>query len=511
MKVINYLFIFSLCYANCFFSARAMDSSDSSEEDQDLQQKHFSSYKPVSFKSSLSQSKASKGVGTLGPEEFPFPRRGQVYVGDKKTGKTELKKITITPSSYIDSDITIYAGDIPGEINYLTSGDEHSQESFAYTRAKTYKGSRKYPLKPYQYKFKTEDSIVLSFDRGHGIDHADGDKDSSAAFENYTPQVSFYNQHIRNPLVKRIRQNQGAYKEIAIYDDAPLQVGGGARLPIGFIFMEFYNHKKAHTYYFPNLIAYKSVEDEDGDILEGYEEFCKFFDINDEGAFKNSILELGAVKEHTRAVHDHSWIGYRTLSGRFQIVPEDHGGIPRTAQIALHKMIAIYHLQQTGELEFKSIEQKAALVQTFSSRFKYLTFDSKDPVREAARQKNSEKFWSELSKAGISEDEYLYCLPFANPEKLNSESKKKYKKLTEIEERCKLEEDQEAGEDLYNLDHARYWLDRIEGQLNREKSTIEEKELLLELYQIPGLRNAEIIKKEKVLKKTLVRDKRKSE
>ena len=44
MKVINYLFIFSLCYANCFFSARAMDSSDSSEEDQDLQQKHFSSY-----------------------------------------------------------------------------------------------------------------------------------------------------------------------------------------------------------------------------------------------------------------------------------------------------------------------------------------------------------------------------------------------------------------------------------------------------------------------------------
>ena len=484
---------------------------DEIEEEQDLQQKHFSSYKPVSFKSSLPQSEASKGVGTLGPEEFPLPRRGQVYVGDKKTGKTELKQITTNHSSYIDSDITVYAGDIPGEINYLASGDERSQESFAYTRAKTYKGSRKYPLKPYQYKSKTEDSIVLSFDRGHGIDHADGDKDSSAAFENYTPQVSFYNQHIRNPLVKRIRQNEGSYKEISIYDDDPTHIDGGTRLPIGFIFMEFYNHKRARTYYFPNSIAYKSVEDENGDILEGYEKFCKFFEINDVGAFKNSILEQGAVEEHTRAIHDHSWIGYRTLSGRFQIVPEEHGGIPRAAQIALHKMIAVHHLQQAGELEFKTIEQKAALVRTFSSRFKYLTFDSKDSAKEAARQKNSDKFWVELSEAGISENEYLYGLAFANPEKLNSEGKKKYKKLTEIEERCKLEEDQEAGEDLYNLGHARYWLDRIEQQLNEEEGTIEEKELLLELYQIPDLRNAEIIKKEKALKKALVRDKRKSE
>lgn len=45
-------------------------------------------------------------------------------------------------------------------------------------------------------------------------------------------------------------------------------------------------------------------------------------------------------------------------------------------------------------------------------------------------------------------DEYFYGLSLANPEKLDAEGKEKYKRLTKIEERCKLEEDEDAGEDF---------------------------------------------------------------
>lgn len=506
MKNINSIFASLLCCVIYFYSALAIASSNQ-EEAKNLQKKHLSSYKSVFFQSSLQQSEVEEGMARLGPEELPLPTLGQIYKNDIATGTFVLNQTTIIPLPHVLTALTVYTSNESGKINYLSSGDNRQQESFAYTVIDTYKGVRKYPLKAYKFKFKTLAGTLLSFDRGHGIDHADGNKESSLILENYTPQVSFYNQHIRNPLVGHIRQKEGTYKEISIFDDEPAHIDGGTRLPIGFVFMEFYNHKKEKAYYFPNLIAYKAVEGEDGDILEGYQEFCNFFEINDEGAFKNSLIKENATEEHTRAVHEHSWTGYRTLSGRFQIIPEEHGGIPRDAQIALHKMLAVHHLQQAGELEFKGIEEKAELVRTFSSHFKYVTFDRDDPKKEAARQRKSAEFLKALASVGISEEEYFYGLSLANPEKLNPDAQKKHKKMIQIQKQYDLTEEEEEGEDLYDLEKAHYWLSRIEEQLSEQKGVSEEKQLLCELYQIPELRNKNIIKKEKDLRNILISSK----
>ncbi len=70
-------------------------------------------------------------------------------------------------------------------------------------------------------------------------------------------------------------------------------------------------------------------------------------------------------------------------------------------------------------------------------------------------------------------------------------------------ERYKLKEEEEEGEDIYDIKRAFYWLNRIEQQLAERESSVGEKILLLELYQIADLRNGETEKKEKDLIKAL--------
>ncbi len=333
------VFFASVCCIN--FSLDALASSDSGE-DTDLKEKqsrYLSSYQHADFRSSLSQKSAAIALGNLGVEELPTPPIGHIYVKDKATGRNILKqKGAPLPGSLL----TVYPTTF-SDVNYLAP---QTYESFAHTCTKTYKGSRKYPMNPYQLRYKLEDGTVLAFDRGHGIDHADGDQASSSALANYTPQVSFYNRHIRNPLVARIRDKEGSYKETAIYSDHPDDAGNGTHVPIGFIFQESDQHTLSHTYYFPNLINYKTVKDDSSHVLEGYEAFCDFFEINDQGVFKSFVVTEGGVVDHLRAVVDHSAQGYRILSGRINVISEDHGGIPRSAAVALHKMLAIRHLYQ---------------------------------------------------------------------------------------------------------------------------------------------------------------------
>ncbi|EGC36449.1 hypothetical protein DICPUDRAFT_151081 [Dictyostelium purpureum] len=473
---------------------QALELEDEEQEpsttDQNEQIKHLSSYHVASFHSQLSE--PAKKIGELGAEELPLLQVGQIYIKNA-TGLSILnqRKHTHLPQA---SNMTLYNTHDTKKVNYLVSGDTRRKEGFAHTSTEAYKGSREFPLDTYKYKYKTDDGSILEFDRGHLIDYADGDKNSNADRENYSPQVSFYNRHIRNHLVKGIRDKKGAFKEISIYDDNPILIDNQTPLPIGFVFMVFKNHIKECTYYFPNLINYRIVKDEDGYTLKGYHAFCDLFEINDSGAFKNSIVEQGNTEEHFEAIRYHSSIGYGVLYGHFQFVPKEHGGIPINAQVALHKMVALHHLDQSGELEYGGIEWKAALVRVFSSRTKYLALDRMDPVKKAARLEQAEKFFDELSKVGMSEDDYS-VIGFLNQEKVNPEGQELYKKMVKIEKKYGIDPDDKEGEDIYNLDRAFYWLNRIKECV----STTEEKEILLGLYQIEVLRNPETITNEKNL------------
>ena len=406
----------------------------------------------------------SADLGNLGSEKLPFPVHGQVYVKEKKG--LVLKKTSAVKKT---NELTTYSTKKPEKgKNYISTGDAYEQESFAITLHKVYKGSRNYSIEPYQYKHKTDTGGIIGFDRGHGIDHADGDAMSSSDKRNYTPQNSYYNRYVRNHLVKNIRKKGGAYREISIYDpNNTIIIDGGTRLPVGFVFLEFDDDVEYKVYYFPNLIDYRTL------CLSGYRKICDRFKIDDNGVFKSTVIQEGEVDEHQRAVFKHSMTGHQLLSRRFSVSENISCVFPQSALSVLHKMLAIYNLRQAGELEFDGIEQKAAIVRTYVSKMKYVALDMGSKQKAKARQ---------IFFVQSDEDSG------ANPERLKKEAQVEQRELIDIMNQCELREEDKEGESLYDLKEAKDWLKRIENQVE-EGSSVEDKIRLLELYENPELKN----------------------
>ncbi|MDI9637881.1 hypothetical protein QM565_19320 [Geitlerinema splendidum] len=164
-----------------------------------------------------------------------------------------------------------------------------TDESFSETRAKcrpkdsTYDGDRQLPIEVYSYHHTLPTGHVITFDRGHGCDHADtlehGGTLSTSDIDNFVPQNSFYNRHIRNHLVNKIRIAGGEYKEISLYHQNPYKTGE-TRIPEAFIFIELYDGNAETAYFFPNLIAYEALDFEKS-YKSNYLNFLELFRVND--------------------------------------------------------------------------------------------------------------------------------------------------------------------------------------------------------------------------------------
>ncbi len=329
---------------------------------------------------------------TLGLDERPLAFGQRAYI--------EHPNGAMSFSSYKHHADSLQVKDFglsPARVGYVAKNNEEHRETFTPTLPKgnTYKSSRKHPFSAFSLIIRGE---RIDFDAGHGIDQADtvvaNGRNSSIDPDNFVPQNRYYNQKIRNPIVNHAtRSPLGSYKEISIYDMADplihtLSNGEKCHIPIGFIFVIFKDHKVKKTFYFPNLISYEKLVGQynikANDIKAKYEKFMDYFEISQD-AISNGAIKLGDTDGHIRAVNDHAEKGYRSLSGRFDVV--GHIKMPNPAKAALRRLLAIYHMEQAAHLEFRCVENKAAMVDIFTRKMKYCALDKATEQEEKERDR----------------------------------------------------------------------------------------------------------------------------
>ena len=437
-------------------------------------------------------------IQTLGLNERPLAFGQRTYI-KRPDG-------TVTYSSYKQSSDTLKVKDFglsPTKLGYVAKDEEEGhRETFTPTlpKGRTYKASRKHPFDAFSLTIKGE---KIDFDAGHGIDQADtviaNQRNSSTDPDNFVPQNRYYNQKIRNHIVNHAtRSPSGSYKEISVYDKKDplihiLSNGENCHIPIGFIFIIFDNHKVARTFYFPNLISYEKLIAQQG-IEPYYKSFMNYFEISN-AAVSNHAIKLGDTDGHTHTVNEHAHKGYRSLSGRYDVV--GHIKMPKPAKAALRRLLAIYHMEQAAHLEYRHVENKAQLVDIYTSKMKYYALDKSTKEEKAERQR---AYWQAYkdeeqklieSQNGMSVDLVNYAIdmntlllrmqnkiPANDPRELASKR---------VQERHKA---LERGQSLYYPERAKLWLARIEESV-RQSPQIEDIIQLLYLYDIPEIQDQE--------------------
>lgn len=345
----------------------------------------------------------------LKANEKPLAQRGEVYL------ETGPHKKAVDPS---EREEIAYVG--PSHMNYLQREDGllPTYEVFAIPQAKDPKIDRGAYGRHHQPQFieiysftekkmkvdKTRDKRTLShtdtdivFDPGHGIDHAitvtHNGSSSTADIRNYTPQNAYYNRFIRNPLVQEVQTKGDSYKELAIYAEHPLFITRKKgkkeeKLPIpeGFIFftLDRRTGNIKETYYFPNFHHYM----QEAEILPSdqvaWEFFAKKYQIkNDIAALVWGHNEIS--DEHNRRIVQglSERVGYRALSGRFEVLPE-HGWSP-SARNALIRTAAIYRIEKAAEYD-ATTENMLEIAQVFNNKnFSYPEFKASLYIPHLAR------------------------------------------------------------------------------------------------------------------------------
>lgn len=326
-----------------------------------LQERHLSYFKTVTqeFKSSnpaLTEHHLAKLVSSMSLQTSPAPGLGKVYVGSSEHLK-ELKEHAHLP--HAAQRVFFTDGTTPP--NYVSTLGAETHESFAHTRPKkaTYGGSRSYPMNPYTYHHKLPTGHIITFDRGHGCDHADTIEHSGMLStqhrDNYTPQNYYYNEHIRNPLVNMIRGSGGAYREIAIYHPNPLMTDN-VRIPEAFIFIEIYDDKAEKAYFFPNFVAYEALNFEIKHKSK-YLDYLDLFNVNAliEYFFKpfiqaeNPIAHMEQCNKSTIIAH-RIFLDIQTL---FSNLTEN--AFPPRSRSALIRSIMNQNVNTAAILDFQSL------------------------------------------------------------------------------------------------------------------------------------------------------------
>lgn len=347
--------------------------------------------------------------GQLKANEKPLTHRGEVYF------RGAPHKKAVAPS---EREEVAYVG--PTHLNYLQREDDllPTYEAFAVPQAKDPKIDSGSYGRHHQPKFievysltekkmkiekkrdkrkldSTDKDIV--FDPGHGIDHAititHNDSNSTGDVRNYTPQNAYYNRFIRNPLVQAVEAKGYSYKELAIYAEHPLQITRKkgkeeVRQPVpeGFLFftLDRVTGSFETTYYFPNFYHYMQVAKTLPSDQVAWEFFAKKYQIKNEIAAliwgHNEILDEQARRS---AQHVSAHVGYRALSGRFEVLPE-RGWSPSTRN-ALIRTAAIYRIEKAAEYD-ATTENMLQVAQMFNNEgFSYSEFEGTLYVPHLAR------------------------------------------------------------------------------------------------------------------------------
>jgi len=250
----------------------------------------------------------------------------------------------------------------------------------------------------------------IIFDPGHGIDHAititHNGSNSTADVRNYTPQNAYYNRFIRNELVPYAKEKGYSYKEIAIYAEKPLLITrekSGKRLsqpiPEGFIFLLLSHDNTGdieEAFYFPNFYSY--TDDTEGQ--EKWEFFAQKYRISNEIAKAiyghHEISSAERLRTNKRFSEN---AGYRTLSGRFEVLPEGNKW-PVPAKNAFVRTCAIYQMERAAEYDITT-ENMLQIAQLFNdAKFEYMEFEGSLYVPSIAR------YWVERALKEVERKEY---------------------------------------------------------------------------------------------------------
>ncbi|MBX9786532.1 MAG: hypothetical protein K2Y08_04245, partial [Alphaproteobacteria bacterium] len=365
-----------------------------------------------------------QNFGQLKANEKPLTQRGEIYL----EGGPHKKAVASSGREEI-----AYVG--PTHMNYLQRGDNllptyeafavpqvtdpkidkgaygrHHQPKFIETYSFTEK-KMKVDKTRSKKNFSSMDTDIV-FDPGHGIDHAititHNNSNSTADVRNYTPQNSYYNRSIRNFLVQEVEEKGDSYKELAIYAEHPLLITRkkGKKeekqpIPEGFIFftLDRGTGNIKETYYFPNFHHYKQEAETLPLHQVAWKFFAKKYQIkNDIAALIWGYNEISNERDRRIAQSLSGHVGYRALSGRFEVLPE-HGWSP-AARNALVRTAAIYRIEKAAEYD-ATTENMLEIARMFNDKnFSYPEFKGSLYVPHLAR------YWVERALKEVERKNY---------------------------------------------------------------------------------------------------------
>jgi len=339
----------------------------------------------------VSRSEYDKAFSDLTLNEKPLAYRGEIYSGNP-SGKKTVHTSAGEAVSYVSS----------SHMNYIQRDEEllSRYEAFAVPQVTNPKLKRHEPSYVELYSLADKKMVIkkkdkrslkatdteLVFDAGHGVDHAKTivhkGSNSSWDIRNYTPQNAYYNRYIRMPLVKYADENGYSYKELAIYGEKPLFITRKSGIqeksqpiPEGFIFFLLNRNSGAFgkAYYFPNFYHYKQAVEGIPEDQTPWKFFAKKYKIPKKVAQDiwgyNEITDKEKLRQ---AKWLSSHVGYRSLSGRYEVLPTHTWS--SSARNALVRTAAIYRMERAAEYD-TSVENMLQIAQMFNDRdFRYLEF-----------------------------------------------------------------------------------------------------------------------------------------
>lgn len=379
-----------------------------------------------------------KALSTLKGNEKPLAHRGEIY------GKGSSRKKTVSSSSRED---VAYVG--PKHMNYLQRDENllptyevfavaqdkalqiddgaygrHHQPKFIEVYSLTEK-KMKVDKKRDKRKLSLDDTDIV-FDPGHGIDHAititHNGSNSTADVRNYTPQNARYNRFIRNPLVQCAEEKNYSYKELAIYGEKTLFITrqkGKMELrqpiPEGFVFCFFDRNTGniAEVFYFPNFDPYTDDVETLAPGKSSWEFFSQKYKISNEIAetiWGHNEIENPQTRRWAQKLSEH--IGYRALSGRFEVLPE--GTWPPSARNALVRTVAAYRMERAAEYDVTT-ENMLQVAKIFNdSDFFYEEFRGRLYVPHLARYW-VERALKEVERKGYPAEDVFFFMYYDSP------------------------------------------------------------------------------------------------
>lgn len=173
---------------------------------------------------------------SLAGNQMPPIPFGQAWHSDTSTGQWQLLRDPLLAPSSPGTDVD--AGMNSAGVHYTVhvpdpiSGDPSHRRvlgglAHVVPKGSTFTGPRDYPMTSADYKGPSGEH----FDRGHVVDHADGDATSTASSSNYVPENPNLNRGFRNHIVQGTRPTGGYYRAAYQYPPTVTRTTDGTAIP----------------------------------------------------------------------------------------------------------------------------------------------------------------------------------------------------------------------------------------------------------------------------------------